>query len=273
MEDYAILDLYWNRQKVRDSKGKTSWLLRGRDYDLEWIKMGESFAKFEKIIFHYENLCFQKLKKIIDFDTFELVTSNEKGISYFKDKSNIYFKCYNQESIIEGANPSKFKILDLEKGISTDQSQYYYYEKLIPFDFSKATVLNYYYTISEDKVFFCFEEIKGADADTFIIIRENLGKDKNHVYFKDKVVLGADSETFNLLEGCTNGEYYEDMNRIFYAKDKAMAYYVNTTSKAIKPIKSKSLNEFRFEIIDEKGYGFDKEYRYYFGKRIAKNRL
>ncbi len=267
MEDYAILDLHWNRQTVRDSKGNISEIFRGIDYDLDWILMGECFAKFKNIILKYDNLCFEKLKKTIDFDTFDLVASNDNGTHYFKDKSKVYFKYYNKEYVLEGANPDNFKVLDIELGISTDTLRYYYYEKIIPFDLSKATIINEFYTISNDKVFICFEQIEGADAGSFTIIRENLGKDKNHVYFKGQIVLGADAETFMILEDCVDCEYYEQMNYVFYAKDKSLAYYIDATAKAVKPIKSKSLNEFRFEIIDEKGFCFDKEYRYYFGKR------
>jgi DKNYY family len=270
MEDYVILDLHWNRQTVRDSKGNILELFRGKDYDLAWIQMGEAFAKFEKMIFKYENPCFVKLKKSIDFETFDLVATNENGTHYFKDKSNVYFKYYNQEYILEGAEPNKFMVLDIEKGISKDDSRYYYYEKIIPFDLSKATILNDFYVLAEGKVFFCFQETEGADADSFTVLRENLGKDKNHVYFKGQIVLGADAETFNLLEGCIDSEYYEEMNYYFYAKDKLMAYFVNAGAKVVKPIKSKSLSEFRFEIIDEKGFCFDDEYRYYFGKRTKR---
>jgi DKNYY family len=267
MEDYVILDLYWNRQTVRDSEGNILELLRGIDYDLDWILMGDCFAKFKNVILKYNNLCFEKLKKTIDLDTFELVVSNDNSTHYFKDKSNVYLKYYNQESVLEGANPDNFKVLDIEKGLSTDTLRYYYYEKIIPFDLSKATILNDFYTLAEGKVFFCFQETEGADADSFTVLRENLGKDKNHVYFKGQIVLGADAETFNLLEGCINSEYYEEMSYTFYAKDKLTAFYINTTSKAVKSIKSKSLSEFKFEIIDERGFCFDNEYRYYFGKR------
>lgn len=267
MEDYAILDLHWNRQTVRDSKGNVSEIFRGIDYDLDWILMGECFAKFENVILKYDNLCFEKLKKTIDFDTFDLVASNDNGTHYFKDKAKVYFKYYNKEYVLEGAEPDNFKVLNIEQGLSTDTVRYYYYETIIPFDLSKATIIDEYHTISNGKVFFCFQEIQGADADSFTIIRENLGKDKNYVYFKGKIVLGADSETFKILEGCIDCEYYEEMNHTFYAKDKSFAYYINASGKIVKPIKSKSLSEFRFEIINEKGFCFDKEYRYYFGKR------
>jgi ribosomal protein S24E len=270
MDNYVILDLYWDRQTVRDSKGNVLELLRGIDYDLDWILMGECFAKFENVILKYDNLCFEKLKKTIDFDTFDLIVSNDNNTHYFKDKSKAYLKYYNKEYVLEGAEPSEFMVLDIEKGISKDDSRYYYYEKIIPFDLSKATILNDFYTLAEDKVFFCFQEIQGADAGSFTVLRENLGKDKNHVYFKGQIVIEADSETFSLLEGCINSQYYEGMDYTFYAKDKFLAYFIDSTSKSVKTIKSKSLNDFRFEIIDEKGFCFDKEYRYHWGKRSKK---
>ncbi len=270
MDDYVILDLAWDRQTIRDSEGAILELLRGKDYDLDWVKMGESFAKFEKMIFRHETPCFQNFKKNIDFETFEIVATNENSTHYFKDKSNVYLKYYNQEYILEGANPNTFRILDIEKGLATDTTRYFYFEKIIPFDLSKATILNDFYTLSDDTIFFCFQEIAGANSDSFMVLRENLGKDKNHVYFKKEIVDGADCETFHILKGCVNSEYYEGMGYTFYAKDKLMAYFIDATSKTIKPIKSKSLSEFRFEIIDEKGYCIDNEYRYYFGKRYKK---
>ncbi len=270
MDDYVILDLNWDRQTVKDRKGNVVEILRGIDYDLDWIKMGESFAKFEKMIFKYEVPCFLKLKKIVDIETFDIVLSNDNGRHYFKDKSNVYIKLYNQEFVLEAADPNTFSVIDIEKGLAKDAYRYYYFEKVIPFNLSEATILNDYYTKAIGKIFFCFEEMAAADSESFIVLYQNVGKDKNHVYFKGQTIAGADSDTFHLIEECINGEFYERMDYTLYAKDKAMAYFIDTTYKEVKPIKSKSLNQFGFEVIDEKGVGFDNEYRYYYGKRKKK---
>jgi DKNYY family len=127
--------------------------------------------------------------------------------------------------------------------------------------------LNDYFTRAEDKIFFCFKELPGADAVSFTVIRENLGKDKIHVYFKGQIVDGAHSATFQLLAGCVGGAYYDSMSYICYAKDSEMAYFIDGTAKTVKPIKSKSLSQFRFEVVKEQRFCFDNEYRYHFAKR------
>ena len=268
MNDYVILDLQWDRQTIKDEKGRVIEILRGKDYDKDWYKMGSSFAKFEKIIFQYDNPCFQKLKKHIDIETFDLVLSNENNAHYFKDKSSVYFKSYSSEYLIGGADPNTFAVIDIEKGLSKDKWHHYYFEKAIPFNFSKAKMLNDYYCIAENKVFFCFEEVFSADSKSFKSVHENVGKDKNNVYFRKEKVLGADANTFNVLDGCVGEKNYEGKDYTFYAKDKLMAYFIDTTTKIFKLIKSKSLNDLKFEVINGKGICVDKEDRYYFGKKI-----
>jgi hypothetical protein len=268
MEDYIILELFWNRQIVKSAKGKVSEIFRGVDYDLDWVKLGESFAKFEKMIFHYDEPCFEKLKKIIDFDSFDIVATNENNTHYFRDRLNVYLKSnMGPDVLLQTADPNTFKVVDIEKGLSKDSLRYYYYENPIPFDLATADVLNDYFTRAEGKIFFCFKEISGADAVSFTVIHENLGKDKTHVYFKGQIVAGAHSATFQLLAGCVGGAYYDTMSYTCYAKDSEMAYFIDCTAKTVKPIKSKSLSQFRFEVVKEQGVCFDNEYRYYFGKR------
>ncbi|NJM79664.1 MAG: hypothetical protein HC854_08720 [Flavobacterium sp.] len=61
--------------------------------------------------------CFQKFYKIIDFETFEVIQSNNKNTTYFKDKNHVYLDSFmNYFTIIEDATPKDFKVLDIENG-------------------------------------------------------------------------------------------------------------------------------------------------------------
>jgi hypothetical protein len=51
MEDYLILELFWNSPIVKSAEEKVPQIFRRVEYDLNWIKMAESFTKFEKRIF------------------------------------------------------------------------------------------------------------------------------------------------------------------------------------------------------------------------------
>jgi len=92
-------------------------------------------------------------------------------------------------------------------------------------------------------------------------------KYKNYVYYKNEVIKGADSLTFAFLENCLSDKipYYLNSDIGFYAKDKKKTYFISTPFMA-KVIKTKSLKEFRFQVIDEKGYAFDAQYKYERGK-------
>ncbi|NJM79665.1 MAG: hypothetical protein HC854_08725 [Flavobacterium sp.] len=47
--DYIILDIEWDHQIIKDASGKKKKMLRGIDYDLDWVKLNNEYAKKGKI--------------------------------------------------------------------------------------------------------------------------------------------------------------------------------------------------------------------------------
>ncbi len=274
---YIILELEWDHQIIKDEFGKIRKILRGVDYDLEWIKLSDEYAKTGKSILRFTDPCFQKFYKIIDFETFEVLQSNNKNTTYFKDKNHVYLESYmNGFLVLENANPTNFKVLDIEKGFAASNSTDYWYNQKIPFRLKDAFLFenDFLYQKVENKIYFVFNEEIDCDASTFQLVdkRERyktVFKDKNHVYHKGKIIEDADATTFHFLENCINEDKrprYTNCDIHYFAKDKNYAYFVNSPFE-IKKIKTKDLAGFDFKVVDSEGYAFDSNYTYYRGKR------
>lgn len=276
-EDYEILALEWDHRIVLDSSGKKKKLLRGIDYDLNWVNLGEGFARRGNEITFYNEKKFSKCYKTIDFETFELLKSYKTSTHYFKDKNHVYIESFMDRDfiILEDVDPNDFKISDIEKGFATSGNTDYWYGVKIPFRLADAIFLEGgNYQKVGDQVYFGFTHIVDCDADTFEIVdkrehHKTVFKDKNHIYHKGKILEGANPATFHFLENCINDAlrpYYNNCDIHYYAKDDQYAYFVNSVN-TIKKIKTKDLKGFDFKVVDNKGIAFDKNYEYYLGKR------
>lgn len=232
-----------------------------------------------KFVLFYDSEVFKKFYKIIDFETFQIKATNAEteddyaSTIYFEDKNNIYLQsAFCSFCILENAIPADFKILDIKKGYTFSDGNYYRHSDIMPFSYSKAKYLNDYYAIADDKLYFGDTElVENVDIKSFIIPHSeligNLGMDKDYVFFKGKIIPNANPETFKILESCLDGTYYLECDNAFYAKDDKQAYFVRTISDEVKIIKTKNVHDFHFKVIDERGYAFDKDYNYYMGKR------
>ncbi|MBZ4034099.1 DKNYY domain-containing protein [Flavobacterium sp. 17A] len=232
-----------------------------------------------KFILFYDSEVFKKFYKIIDFETFEIKATNAEteddfaSTIFFADKNHIYLQsAFCSFCILEDAIPTDFKVLDIKKGYTFSNGNYYRHNDKMLFDFSKANYLNDYYAVADDTLYFGDTIlVENVDIPSFTIpnpeLIGNLGMDKNHVFFKGKIIPDADPSTFRILETCLDGNYYLEFDNAFYAKDNKQAYFVRTISNEVKIIKTKSLDDFHFKVIEERGYAFDKEYSYYMGKR------
>ncbi|MBE8726213.1 DKNYY domain-containing protein [Flavobacterium hungaricum] len=243
-------------------------------------ELGQGYKIIDnEFILFYESEVFKKFYKIIDFENFQIIATNAEtkddyaSTIYFADKNHIYLQsAFCRFGILEDALPQDFKILDIQKGYTFSNKNYYRHNDKMPFDFSKANYLNDFYAAVGNKLYFGDTIlVENADIESFKIpnpeLIGNLGMDKNHVFFKGKIIQDADPETFKILESCLDGTYYLECDNAFYAKDDKQAYFVRTISDEVKIIKTKSLDNFHFKVIDERGYAFDKEYSYYMGKR------
>lgn len=232
-----------------------------------------------KFILFYESEVFKKFYKIIDFQNFKIIATNAAteddyaSTIYFADKNHIYLQsAFCSFCILEDAIPTDFKVINISKGYTFSNGNYYRHSDKIPFDFSKAKYLNDYYAVANNKLYFGDQIlVENADIDSFKVFNPeligNLGMDKNHVFFKGKIIPDANPKSFKIIETCLDGTYYLECDNAFYGKDDKQAYFVRTISNEVKIIKTKSLDDFHFKVINERGYAFDKEYSYYMGKR------
>lgn len=231
------------------------------------------FVIDHQMILHFDSEVYRKFYSVIDFETFEIMQSNGSTFHYFKDKNHVYLDSYmNSFAILPDANPADFQILDFEQGMASSGNDDYLFEQKLPHRFSAYESLSGIYQKVDDKIY-CFyhHELLMVDVESFEVLRpnevSNVAKDKNHVYFRHQVVPEADANSFHFLAECFTRDYYRECDHTYYAKDKNVAYYIDTIRKEFKVIKAKNLTDFHFEVIDELGYAFDGQYQYLFGKR------
>lgn len=273
MDELIILDIFWDRQLVRDKSGREFEIFRGKDYDTDWINLGHGYSKNNDWIYFYMNTCFEQHLKKIDIASFVLIEANEaENTVYFKDKNAVYLKSYMCGfEILPEANPNNFRIIDIDNGYATSGESDYWYDSKLPYSLSEMTSINGCYQRVGDAIYYGHTVRMTCDVDTFEQVHpkvDTLFKDKDHLYFKSDIVEGANPATFQFLEECIgeNSPYYLECDIHFYAKDDQYAYFVNKPF-GIKVIKTKDLENFKFEVIDGIGYGRDSKYRYEKGRR------
>ncbi|WP_346317522.1 DKNYY domain-containing protein [Chitinophaga sp. YIM B06452] len=226
-----------------------------------------------KFILHFDREVYRKFYPVIDFASFGIIESNGSTFHYFRDKKRVYIESYmNAFAVLPDADPLDFRIVDFESGKSTSKGNDYLFDQKLPLRFDEYQVLSRYYQVAAGMVYFNYlHAMHEADIRSFEVLQAenagNVARDKQHVYFRDKIVEGADAGSFHFLEECFSGEYYRECDHTYYAKDKNQAYYVDTIDKVFKVIKTKDTGQFHFRVIDELGYAFDGKYRYLFGKR------
>ena len=227
--------------------------------------LGYGFRLTGKSILYYDIETFTSLKKTIDYNSFELTEAFEDKTFYFKDKNNVYVTSYMcTPSIIENAKPESFKIVNAARGIAYDGANYYWYNKVLPYDYSKAKWYNEYYVREGQKVFFITEYVEVADADSFSIVWQNIGKDNNTLFFKGKIEAEVDIATFKMVPGCFDN-FHLDQSHTYYAFDQNNVYFVNTLSKGLKKLHKVKPPYFSVKIVDEKLYGISGKDVYFFG--------
>lgn len=232
-----------------------------------------------KMILQYSSERFRKFYSLIDFASFEIVAHDADRTIYFRDKDHLYVESYMCPfAILPDAKPQDFKIVDIEKGLISSGAQNYYFAEKLTYDFDDLKPLEGLYYRVKDQVYFSFDKpMREADLDSFQVFTQlkhtNLAKDKHHLYFRDQIVEDVDVSSFELLTACFDSGYYLEQDHTYYATDRNFAYYIDTIAKQVKVIKTKSLDAFHFKVIDKRGYAFDREYRYDFGRRTSLKKL
>jgi len=227
--------------------------------------LGHGFRLIDKSILYHDSETFTSLRKTIDYNSFKLIEAFEDKTFYFKDKNHVYVSSYMcTPSVLENANPEIFKVINAAEGITYDRNNYYWYDKVLPYDYSKAEKYNEYYVRDGKKVFFMTKYVEDADADSFSILWQNIGKDDNNLFFKGKKEAEVDITTFKTVPGCFDS-FHLDQNHTYYASDQNNVYFVNTLSKGLKKLYKVKPTDFSVKIVDEKLYGISGKDVYFFG--------
>ena len=168
-----------------------------------FISLKENFGKDNKNVFYNGN----KLEGV-NSDGFEILDENA---IIFKNKSNVYFlKAENEEKkyklVSLNFDSSSFKPVHKRSRYFKDKDGIYY------FDYSNLETLDTKKTENiQNKLFFKIEDV---DIPTFRELQFGYSKDKNRVYCKNKEVKGADAESFVIFYA-DEGIVVKDKNRIY----------------------------------------------------------
>jgi TonB family protein len=179
----------------------------------------------------------------------------EGNQQYIKDINAIYFR---GKRIAGNADPLTFRMLDENNSnYAIDRFGLYYNGTPLMYSSSKNYRIleatrpwNFVYAISNNRVFYQENEIKGANAATFKIVQNigdynryySIAKDKNHVYIDGQALSKIDTKTFEIVTvdfsfkkmpgGCSNVEpYYYRTVLTVIIKDKNGTYRVEHDGK------------------------------------------
>jgi hypothetical protein len=290
--DYEIIDTHteWGWKYVRV---KHNFIVKMPEqaHMQSWEALSQTWSKDRKGLYLNNSKVYSKMYDQIDFPTLKVLEVELKPYNegpdnhgfeeeniYFVDKNHVYVNSYMCEfSIVSGANPNTFQVTDVAKGFGTDGDRDFWYSDVLPYRLRDAETINDQYVRVNNRIYCGYLTQVECDTDTFEIIHprvSNIARDKNHVFFKNDIIEGADAATFQFLEACVAQDrpYYSDGDIDFYATDNKRAYFVSTPF-LIKPINTKSLANFHFKIIDDEGFAFDDQYVYTRGRRKKRNLL
>ena len=151
-----------------------------------------------------------------DVATFQVM---EKNTDYATDKNHVYYRGY----ILKGAKPKTFVMVNDQ--IARDGKDYY--TSGLPFcvsDYKSFRLKDEHWCIDKDyayyidtKVdFYGVLKVSLGDYKSFSPINDTYAHDSRQVYYKNKIIKGADAATFNLIKD------YEPIG-----KDKSGIYYMD----------------------------------------------
>lgn len=136
----------------------------------------------------------ERLRKDIDAGSFEILHR-----PYFKDKTRVYYG--KRYTVLEGADPATFTWQEYREIINDiyyayDAKKAYYYENgrvaaIRGIDHATFTVLGRHYAKDENRVYYTYMIVEGADPSSFHVpekLKQHVGRDKNHRFEKGKRV-------------------------------------------------------------------------------------
>ena len=168
-----------------------------------FVSLEADFGKDNRNIYYNGN----KLEGV-NSNGFQILDENA---IIFKNKNNVYFlKAENEEKkyqlISLNFDSSSFKSVHKRSEYFKDKNGIYY------FDYSNLEKLDTEKTEDiQNKLFF---KIEGVDVPTFRELQFGYSKDRNRVYCKNKEVKGADAESF-IIFYADEGVVVKDKNKIY----------------------------------------------------------
>ncbi len=190
--------------------------LRKTNYEIDSFQvLGGHYSKDK------DNVVYDgKIIESADAKTFELIANQGVGNYYGRDKNYLY----GQGIAYKGVRPDSFEIIS--HTISRDIKNAYYRMKIIngadpksiePVPPPEQKVSGgEIYSKDKNNVFYKTSKLPNSDPGSFEIIDSywSIGKDKNQVYNKKKV-LEIDSDSFTML----SSSYFKDKNHVFFDDD------------------------------------------------------
>jgi len=185
------------------------------EIDLKTLQSFENYAEYskDKNNVYYD---FQKIEGA-DIKTFE-----PEGFFIGKDKKGVYYKTHK----INGIDVNSTEVLENE--FYKDKNNIYYRNKKLEnfkpenFEVISSSLVGqnedfYYFTEDENNnTKFILLENKNVDAETFEVLDEEYTKDKNNVYYRGKILKGADVKTFDIhYNKSDNGYKIKDKNKVY----------------------------------------------------------
>lgn len=248
-----------------------------------WISLTDIWSKDKHAIYINSTVMDSRWMDIIDIESFGVLSiyKNNSSFSpeyweektvYFTDINYVYVSSYMCPfSLIEGADPNSFQMLNISEGLARDMEADYYYDTKLPYRIEDSVELNAYYRRVSDRIYYAYWMKVDCDAQSFEIIHSlvgNIGRDNEHVFYRDKIIEGADPKSFRFFVACTAPDrpYYLNWDIDFYAIDDNYVYFVSIPFN-VKTIKTHYLDSFEVFIENERLYGRDKTYLYTRGKR------
>lgn len=158
-------------------------------------QLAGGYAKDKNHVFQHQNII-----PYADPNTFERV-----GYGYTKDEHHVFYK----EKIVPDADPNTFEFINMT--YSKDKDAVFHKGEILPnISANSFEILSDLYAKDHDTVLSTSKGVHRLDADTetFTLVlshnnqrKSQYAKDKNHVFFRDKIISGADSATFEFMEG------------------------------------------------------------------------
>lgn len=185
----------------KDGKIYHKWI-HGGNWTKEYTLVEEADASTFVTIEHNLNIDLGKDKNHVFFDGTIIEGADPSTFKqvkeyYWKDKDNVFLLQFgNQRQIIPNAEPNSFQVINNSFWSKDKNNVFYKFDKLNGVQSSRFAAIdeewgkdgNYYYHNNL--------RLDSLDYNSAEIVSDYYIKDKNHVFFQNKLVKGANPSTF-----------------------------------------------------------------------------